>query len=265
MILDTLELDGLAASAAAMQRTLVLERPDLQQRHEKIQALLAKIARFFSQLSRLAHQTETSLLDPGVQRTDYFNEGSWDADWQLDLKEIRKGGDLSVSAKGSYVVSGAQQVIDNEIVKGTACSAAGLVTGSGAAAAGFFNADGKWDPRFRALVQAEASAFRGGAKVSVTDYMDAEAEMVVGAVHGEAKAVLDKNEATLSAQVGACAVRGSAKLSFKLGKLKIHLDLSGSAGSFEAGAEMSFKKREAIFGAKLGFIAGLGFRVRVEY
>lgn len=87
----------------------------------------------------------------------------------------------------------------------------------------------------------------------------------IGTVYAQAEAVLSKAEQTLSLKAGAAALTGEAQCAFELFGAKVTLTGSLSLGSAEAELTYSHKNKEWEFGSKLGFIAGLGFRIKVEY
>ena len=93
----------------------------------------------------------------------------------------------------------------------------------------------------------------------------AKGDVYVGSVRGEAKAVISKDEVTLKADVGASAIRGEVEGSIQLFGIKITLTGIGEVGSIGANAEFSSKKGELTFGTSASLLAGLGFKVRVNY
>ena len=128
--------------------------------------------------------------------------------------------------------------------------------------------DKKWNPRFEAeldadvaLASANLQAKVGGSKLNAT----VDARGAVGALYADATCVLSMEEQTIKAGVGACALRGEASIAFNIFGVKVTLTGQGSIGSAEANFEYSHRNREWIIGSKLGFIAGLGFKIRVNY
>ena len=111
------------------------------------------------------------------------------------------------------------------------------------------------------LLSGTASARIGQSMV----YGTASASGQVGVVYAKAKAVLSASEQTLDLDVGAAALQGEVKSSFQFFDAKITLTGSGSIGSAQANVSYHHKTREWEFGSKLGFICGLGFKVKVEY
>lgn len=128
--------------------------------------------------------------------------------------------------------------------------------------------DEKWDPRFKAeldadvaLLSANLQAKVGGSKLNAT----VDARGAIGALYADATCVLSAEEQTIKAGVGACALRGEASIAFNIFGIKVTLTGQGSLGSAEANFEYTHLNREWIIGTKLGFIAGLGFKIRVNY
>ena len=112
-----------------------------------------------------------------------------------------------------------------------------------------------------ALLQAGAEVWTGGSLIGAS----ASAEGTAGYAYAEAEAVLSKEEQTIHAGAGVCALRGEVRCVLKIFNVRITLTGSGSIGSAEAEVSFSHKNREWEFGSKLGFIAGLGFKVNVTY
>ena len=87
----------------------------------------------------------------------------------------------------------------------------------------------------------------------------------LGIAYGEASAVFCKEEQTLDLGFGVALVRGEASLAFNLFGASITIKGSGSLGSAELDLSYSHKNREWELGTNLGFIAGLGFDIKVVY
>lgn len=126
----------------------------------------------------------------------------------------------------------------------------------------------KWDPAL--ILQAEASAALAKATATIrlgNDYIHADGEVSggVGVASAEAKAIINKEEISLKAEAGVAALKGEVKGSFSVFGATITLSGSGEVGSIGGGAEFSSKKGEWELGGKLSFIAGLGFKVKVNY
>ena len=77
--------------------------------------------------------------------------------------------------------------------------------------------------------------------------------------------LLTKNEQTLRLKAGAAAISGEAQCVLHIFGAKVTLSASASLGSAEAEFVYSNSSREWEFGSKLGFIAGLGFRIKISF
>ena len=128
--------------------------------------------------------------------------------------------------------------------------------------------DDKWNPAL--ILKAEASAALVTATGSIqigNSYIHANGEVTgqVGVASAEAKAIISKDEISLKAEAGAAALQGEVKGSFTVFGATITLTGSGELGSIGGGAEFSSKKGEWELGGKLSLIAGLGFKIKVNY
>ena len=104
--------------------------------------------------------------------------------------------------------------------------------------------------------------FRRHSRIS-TDSRHIVPDSLFFALHGER---FDGNSYAENAlKAGAAAVQGEVQCAFELFGAKVTITGSGSLGSAQAELTYSHKNREWEFGSKLGFIAGLGFHVKVEY
>lgn len=71
--------------------------------------------------------------------------------------------------------------------------------------------------------------------------------------------------ARATGQVGVAALRGETRCVLDILGAKVTLTAQGSVGSAEANFSYHFSSREWEIGSKLGFIAGLGFKINVSY
>lgn len=71
--------------------------------------------------------------------------------------------------------------------------------------------------------------------------------------------------ARVTGQVGVAALRGETRCVLNILGAKVTLTAQGSVGSAEANFSYHFSSREWEIGSKLGFIAGLGFKINVSY
>lgn len=125
-----------------------------------------------------------------------------------------------------------------------------------------------WNPALILEAKANAAVATAAASIRLGNEMihaDGEISGGVGVASAEAKAIIGKDEITLKAEAGAAALQGEVKGSFSIFGATITLSGSGEIGSIGGGAQFSSKKGEWEFGGKLSLIAGLGFKVKVNY
>ena len=79
------------------------------------------------------------------------------------------------------------------------------------------------------------------------------------------KAAFSRKEQSFEAGVGVAALRGETRCVLNILGVKVTLTAQGSLGSAEANFSYHFSSREWEIGSKLGFIAGLGFKINVSY
>lgn len=131
-----------------------------------------------------------------------------------------------------------------------------------------YNSDKVFDPQLTIHTEAQGSLAELRAHASLGNSIihgDLEGAIGVGVVKGEAKAVITKKEVTLKAEVGAAAIQGEVKGSISLFGCKITLTGIQEVGSVGAGLEFSSKTGEVEFGGRASFLAGLGFKVKINY
>lgn len=126
----------------------------------------------------------------------------------------------------------------------------------------------KFDPRIvlnaessLALLSSTVNARIGNSKV----YASARATGQVGVAYATCKAAFSKKEQSFEAGVGVAALRGETRCVLNILGAKVTLTAQGSVGSAEANFSYHFSSREWEIGSKLGFIAGLGFKINVSY
>lgn len=127
---------------------------------------------------------------------------------------------------------------------------------------------GSFQPSLTLTAEAKAALAQAVGNIRIGNtyvHADGEASVGVGVVKAEGKAVINKEELTLKGEVGAAAVQGEVRGSFTIFGVTISATGTGELGSVGAGAEFSSKKGEFSFGAKGSLLAGLGFRVKVDY
>lgn len=120
------------------------------------------------------------------------------------------------------------------------------------------------------LLQAEGSAKLAEVKALLNlgnKYLSATGEIAVavGAISGSAEAIINKEEVSVKAEVGAAAVRGEVKGAISIFGIKISAVGIGEVGAIGAGVGFSSKKGEFEFGGKASLLAGLGFKLKVTY
>lgn len=96
-------------------------------------------------------------------------------------------------------------------------------------------------------------------------YASARATGQVGVAYANCKAVFSKKVQSFEAGVGVAALRGETRCVLNILGAKVTLTAQGSVGSAEANFSYHFSSREWEIGSKLGFIAGLGFKINVSY
>ncbi|MGN1276880.1 MAG: hypothetical protein ACI4UK_07820 [Floccifex sp.] len=124
-----------------------------------------------------------------------------------------------------------------------------------------------FDPSLQLNATVDASLLEGNASLKIGNssiYAKGSAKGYVGVAYAKTKAIVSVDEQTFSLGAGIAALKGSVSCSFHVFGASITLTGSGSIGSMEADLEYSHKNREWEFGSKLGFICGLGFKVKVN-
>ncbi|MDD6460473.1 MAG: hypothetical protein PUF70_07395 [Absicoccus porci] len=234
-------------------------------RHQDILSRLQKIASFYSQSAIVYEQKEARLTNSNFQDGYLTYTGSihphFDNIIKKEGKTITGSGKISYAAsqyaytkngKYGYVLLNADigqwkanGAVDIHVWKNKVINPSIYLSGSTSLS----------------LLSGTASARIGQSMI----YGTASASGQVGVVYAKAKAVLSASEQTLDLDVGAAALQGEVKSSFQFFDAKITLTGSGSIGSAQANVSYHHKTREWEFGSKLGFICGLGFKVKVEY
>lgn len=128
--------------------------------------------------------------------------------------------------------------------------------------------NGKIQPNLQFTAALSGALLQGSAFARIgNDYVNASGEVNVGVgvVSANAKAVINKDEIALKADVGVAAVKGQAKGVISIFGFTITATGTGELGAIGAGAEFSSKKGEFEVGGKASFLAGLGFKIKVNY
>lgn len=240
------------------------------QRHSQIQSLVSGLVDHLNQSANVYEAAEKNLWNSGYVST-YIQNGSvqtshyenWNAIAHL-MKQDKKT-TLSASASWAYKEAGA--TFRMRYASATARAKIGDFQVKGSCEIGLWK-DKEWDPRLEVSAKAQASLLSAqvSGRVGTNNvYATASAKGSAGTIYAEATCVLNQNEQTLEAGVGAAALRGEASLAFNFFGARITLTAEGSIGSAEAKLSYHHKNREWEFGTKLGFIAGLGFKINVSY
>lgn len=263
MRIDTEQCRTLSASFRSLQEAYVLPS-HLYTAKLTVSNSIDRLANYFSAIASQAEAVEQSraLFQPGEVITSHHEY--WNLGRQLQKLPAKTTftGSLAASWKTASL---------NASYKDFSCNGKlDLVKANlkGTASVQLWNEE-KFEPKVdigasgslsaaSATVSAAWNPIKG---VSAIGYAKGE----VGAVYGKAEAVISKEELSIEGSVGAAALRGECSLSFSLLGTMITITGQGSLGSAEAGFSYHHKNKEWEFGSKLGFIAGLGFKIKINY
>lgn len=267
MTLDTQACNSAAALIQSWQQTIALPDPEFTQIHEQVQNLLARLAAFFKKLAALTEQTEDSLMKKAPYA--YTSQTGWQGSAKVSgtLPGIAAGGKLKASAQASYALAGCGIAAEGKNASAKAGVSCGAILAESEAAFRLIKKK-KLNPELELSASAGFAAISAMAEAEYSSrWIGASASVQgeAGALYAEAKAVFTQEEQTLGFNVGAAAVRGKCEFAIDLKLVKITLGLSGSALSAEAGMEYSHKQRQALFSAKLAFLAGIGIDLKIDY
>ena len=236
---DSLSCKNLSAQYNLLaSRNIALKNPALKERQNRIAKEIIDISNYLSKSANLIENTENKqlLFQPGKHNfTKYVN---------LNLVS-----QLTKQSRYSYGSIGYTGEIKSSI-------SARLWKNK------------KFDPRVVlqgeasvALLSSTVNARIGNSKV----YASARATGQVGVAYANCKAVFSKKVQSFEAGVGVAALRGETRCVLNILGAKVTLTAQGSVGSAEANFSYHFSNREWEIGSKLGFIAGLGFKINVSY
>ncbi len=269
MEIDTQRLRQLAYGLMSRKRYGgTLKDPVQRFRHERIQE---KLNVFIDHLNHTAHAYETADRSLFSNFRIYSKEGTASFYHSEDLNlisQLTKKEDpsvFSVGASWSFKEVGA--VYQSKYLNASLQSDLGSIEAEGSCSIGLWK-EGEFDPSLDLEAQLEASLVSCSAQArlgTANAYIQTKATGSIGTVYAKANCTLTKEEQKLEAGVGAAALRGEASLAFSLFGAKITLTAQGSIGSAEANVSYHHKNKEWEFSSKLGFIAGLGFKVNVKY
>ncbi len=264
MKVDTTSLQDIANRILYQQANYSFSKSSLQNRHAAIQYKLSALANYLISSANSIQQMENNLTTSfhGSQ-IQFTHSENWNAISQMQKKNVTsdfKGTihasykSLSIDYNGKYVDANADINIGD--VKATGDCSVSLWK------------NGQFNPTVAVQAQVDASLVSAHAYTRIGGknvYATASAQGMAGVAYANAKAIVSLEEQTLDLGVGVAALRGSCSCTFTVFNAKITLTGSGSIGSAEANLSYSFKNREWEIGSKLGFICGLGFKVKVSY
>lgn len=261
MQIDTQICKNTASTLKNWQRTFYFYKTDLNTRHTLIQKKLFQLSLYFQKLAIDAEQVEQEL-----RNEPFFHEGQLIFDHSIGWmpKKNIAVADASISYDGAsgknisqtpYSNSSFEMNIGHAILA-TECEA------------GILNEKHKIEPHIKAEADAEASLLTSTAKVDIGKKpISAFATTTgkVGVAQAQAKAVLNDSEQSLGFSVGAAALEGEVECGIDLLGINVQLKTSGALGCAQLEGSYSHKNKEWELGCKLGFIAGLGFDLKVKY
>ena len=126
----------------------------------------------------------------------------------------------------------------------------------------------QFKPSLHLLAEAKASLAKGGIGASLGNsyvHADGNVDVEVGCVKASAKAVVNEDGIDLKAEVGAAAVSTQIKGSFTFLGVRVSATGIYEFASVGASAEFSKTTGKFSFGAKGSLIAGLGFKIDIDY
>ena len=248
-------------------QAFVVVPDDLSSTHAQVQNSLNRLTIYFSQLAASAETAEQ-----GITFRDHFSPGTLKTthseNWNL-ARQIKKQS-AQTTFSGTLSKSWKEAQFRKSTAKTTFTSSLGVVSLQASGKAGIrIWKDKAFDPRLDAKVEGSLSALSGkaswtwkpasGIRTTISGKGEA------GVLYGKCEAVLSKDEQSFEAALGAAALRGECSLAFTMFGASVTITGSGSIGSAEANISYHHRNREWEFGSKLGFIAGAGFKVKVNY
>ena len=257
MNIDTQKCRYIASELASFQKQIYFGIEELDQRHRQILARLYRLQQYFYQMGAEAEQVEKT-IHPGSQ--NYFKVHQ---EFTPLSDFIGKKTTYKIGASLSYHAF--HDTSSNEYTN--LKTNIGNFKASGSCELGIWQ-DYKVDPHVKVQAQAGVSLLESQATASIGVpklNVQAKAKGTVGVAKASAHAVLNTQEQSLGFKIGATAAEGEVCCAFHISSITITLTGSKAIGTFGAEAEYSHKNREWQMGAKLGFIAGAGFKVKVKY
>ena len=228
---------------------------------------MARLHSYCESRIQAVEQTENGLLQRlGASILSAVDVSFWDTYTNVYMIDpgagrVKRVGSIGAGIGASLHVSALKAVMSHSLgILNTAISAAlGDFRIKGEAHLTLFDKERQWDPELVLYAGAQAALLQAGAEVWTGG------SLIGASASAEGTAGLSKEEQTIHAGAGVCALRGEVRCVLKIFNVRITLTGSGSIGSAEAEVSFSHKNREWEFGSKLGFIAGLGFKVNVTY
>ncbi len=268
MDIDTSLCRQYAGRIHALRSQFFFTERVLADRHQTILAQIESLRQFFLNMANQAEANENRRLS----MSSYSSLGNASVDPDLDLhlfsQILRKDVPMSVGASfgASYLHTGSS--FRAKYLENTNHVDVGNAQASGECSLNLWTKDKKFDPSLSLAAQVGVSLLDVSSRTKIgTDQINAVLNLngSVGTAKASASAVLSRHEQSFKAQAHVAALEGEAKLAFNIFGVSVSLTTSGSLMS--AGADVSYehKNREWEFGAKLGFIAGLGFKLNVKY
>lgn len=233
-------------------------------RHKLIQNKLKKLSDYFDESATLYEENE-------IRQNSFFKDGNFrfNHHTNINLPSIVLKGDKKsyLNASMQYSFKEASTAFNNDWIKSNLRLNVGDAKAKVDAEFSLWK-DKKFDPKLKAELDADialASANLGVRLGTKNLYTNVDARGAIGALYADVECVLSKDEQVFETGIGACALKGEATISFNIFGVKVTLTGEGSIGSAEANISYHHKNKEWEFGSKLGFIAGLGFKIRVNY
>ena len=261
MQIDTQICKNTASALKNWQHTFYFYKTDLNTRHDLIQKKIYQLSMYFQKLAIDAEQVEQELSnDP------FFHEGGLIFNHTVDWRPKKNTlvADASISYDGASGKNVSQTFYSNssfEMNIGHAIFATGCEIG-------ILNGKHKIEPHIQAEADAEASLITSTATVDIGENpISAYATTIgkVGVAQAQAKAVLSDSEQSFGFSIGTAALEGEVECGFYLLGVNVQLKTSGALGCAQLEGSYSHKNKEWELGCKLGFIAGLGFDLKVKY
>ena len=257
MNIDTQKCNNIANELASFQKQIYFGIEELDQRHCQILVRLYRIQRYFYQMGIEAEQVEKTIR-PVSQSYYKVNQEFTPLSDFLGNKSTYK---LKASiAYHAYHATNSNQYANLK-------TNIGNFKASGGCELGIWK-DHKIEPHVQVQAQAGISLLESQVTTNIGVpklNVQAKAKGTVGVAQASAHAVLNTQEQSLGFKIGATAAEGEVCCAFHISSITITLTGSKAIGTFGAEAEYSHKNREWQMGAKLGFIAGAGFKLKVKY